>query len=168
MRWVWLGLVIAWAAGSAQASLSQTLPSTPGESLSGRPIVLAEAVRNHPALIIAGFSRAAGPACGDCDKAVRADSRLAGRAVYQMAMLEQAPSLLRGVIKSPMRKNLSADHQDHFVVLTQDEELWRSYFGVTSDQDPWVVLIDASGQVLWHGHGAASNLEPLLKAALRH
>lgn len=160
--------MIAWAAGSAQASLSQTLPSTQGESLSGRPIVLAEAVRNHPALIIAGFSRAAGPACGDCDKAVRADSRLAGRAVYQMAMLEQAPSLLRGVIKSPMRKHLSTDQQDHFVVLTQDEKLWRSYFGVTSDQDSWIVLIDASGQVLWHGLGAASNLGPLLKAALRH
>jgi hypothetical protein len=162
----WLGFLIAGAALAQQVCLSQTLPLSPGETLNGHRIVLAEAVRNQPAVIIAGFSKDAGPACGNWARAVRADTSLTRVALYQMAMLEAAPSLLRGMIKSTMRKGLSASEQDRFVVLTQDETLWRSYFGVAGDKDPWIVLIDSSGHVLWHGHGAASNLEPLLKAAL--
>ncbi len=161
-----LAFLIAGAALAPQACLSQTLPVTAGETLSAHRIVLAEAVRNQPAVIIAGFSKDAGPACGDWARAVRADASLTRVAVYQMAMLEAAPSLLRGIIKSSMRKGLSASEQDRFVVFTQDETLWRSYFGVSRDKDPWIVLIDSSGHILWHGHGAASNLEPLLKAAL--
>jgi hypothetical protein len=30
-----------------------------------------------------------------------------------------------------------------------------------------MILIDLAGRVLWHGHGAAANLEPLLRAVLR-
>jgi len=30
-----------------------------------------------------------------------------------------------------------------------------------------VVMIDATGKVLWRGHGAAAELEPQLKTALR-
>jgi hypothetical protein len=38
---------------------------------------------------------------------------------------------------------------------------------VNNDKEPWVVLIDASGRVVWHGHGAAAGLEALLRQALR-
>ena len=35
------------------------------------------------------------------------------------------------------------------------------------DEHPaYVVLLDASGTVKWHGHGAAKDLEPLVRAAL--
>lgn len=163
IRWVWLGLLFACAAQSQQVCLSQTLPLTSGETLSGRRVLLAEAVRKQPAVIIAGFSKDAGPAWGDWATAVRADTVLARISVYQMAILEGASGLLRGIIKSSMRKDLSASEQDHFVVFTQDEKLWRSSFGVTADKDPWVVLIDATGQVRWRGHGATGYLEPLLK-----
>lgn len=53
------------------------------------------------------------------------------------------------------------------MILTQDEKLWRIYFGVIAEIDPYVELIDAAGQVRWHDHGAARDLEPLLKAALK-
>jgi hypothetical protein len=166
MRWVVLGLLIASTASAGIDCHCQSLPSTAGETLSGHRIVLADALRNHSTILIAGFSKDVGPACGDWGKAIQADSALSAFAVYQVSMLQQAPSLLRGVIKSGMRKDLSADQQDHFVVLTQDDKLWRDYFAVASDKDPYVVLIASSGQVLWHGHGAAANLEPLLKKAL--
>jgi hypothetical protein len=88
-------------------------------------------------------------------------------AIYQVAMLAGAPSLLRGVIKNGMKKGLAPAEQDHFVVLVQDEILWRRYFDVSADKDPYVVLIDASAKILWHGHGAAAELEPQLRAAWR-
>lgn len=144
---------------------AQALPTTAGETLSGKPMVLADAMRGHAVILIAGFTRAGGDGCGAWSKAVGSDPALRGIEVYSMAMLESAPGFVRGMIKSSMRKGATAGEQDHFVILTQDDKLWRSYFGVTNDKDPYVVLIDANGQIRWHGHGAAKDLEPLLGLA---
>jgi len=162
-----LGLMIAAGLTLAAATgVSQTLPATAGETLSGKRIVMADAVRGHMTVLIAGFSKDAGPKTGEWAKAVRADPALAGTAVYQIASLEQAPGFVRGMIKSGMRKGVSPAEQENFVVLTQDDKLWRSYLGVSDDKLPYVVLLDAAGQQRWHGHGEAKDLEPLLKAAL--
>ena len=157
-----LGIMLAAVTGLR----GQSMPGTPGETLSGKRIVLADVLRGHPAVLVVGFTRTGGNACGPWVRALRADPAMAGIAVYEAAMLEGAPGWLRGVIKSAMRKGLSPAEQDNFVILAQDGKLWRSYFGVTADQDPYVALLDADGQVRWHGHGAANDLEPLLKAAL--
>jgi len=162
LRWATAALAL-WAGA---AGVAQTMPPTAAETLSGKRIVLAEAVRGHAAVLVAGFSKEAGPACDEWVKAASADPALAGSLVYQAVMLEQAPGFIRGLIKNSMRKGLSPAQQDRYAVLTQDEKLWRAYFGVAGDKDPYVVLVDASGEVRWHGHGAAHDLEPLLKAAL--
>jgi hypothetical protein len=65
-----------------------------------------------------------------------------------------------------MKKGMPPEEQDYSVVLTQNQKLWEDYFGVTTDKDPYVVLIDSSAKVMWHGHGPVGNLEPQLKAAL--
>lgn len=146
--------------------VAQAMPATPGESLSGKRVVLADAVRGHTAVLVAGFSHEGGMATGDWIKTVRADPAFAGVVVYQVAMLEGAPSFVRGMIRNGMKKSVPPAEQDYSVVLTQDQKLWESYFGVTTDKDPYVELIDSSGKVLWRGHGAARDLEPQMKAAL--
>jgi hypothetical protein len=150
---------------TSPVSRSQALPATAGETLSGKRIVLADALRGRVAALVVGFSKEAGDGCGAWAKAIRADSSLEGISVYQVAMLEQAPAFVRGMIESGMRKGMSTPEQDNFVILTQDDKVWRSYFGVTTDKEPYVVLLDASGQPRWHGHGAARDLEPLLRPA---
>jgi len=154
-------------AASNTVCQAQALPATQGETLNGKPIVLAQAVRGHVTVLVASFSKQAGPACDDWIKTLRGDSALASSAVYEVAMLQQAPGFVRGIIKSAQRRQTPADFQEHFVILTQDEKLWRSWIGVTTDNDPWVVLLDPAGRVLWHGHGTSGSLETLLKAALR-
>jgi hypothetical protein len=146
-------------------SQGQALPATAGETLSGKRIVLADAVRGHAAVLIVGFTKEAGDGCGSWAKAVRSDPALGGISVYQVAMLERAPGFVRGTIKSGMREGLSGAELDRFLVLTQDEKLWRSYFEVTAEKEPYVVMLDDSGQPRWHGHGAAKDLEPLLRPA---
>ena len=151
---------------SALSGISQGMPATAGETLSGKRLVLAEATRGHASVLIAGFSREGGSACGAWMKAIQADSTLVGVTAYQIAMLEGAPGFIRGAIKNGIRKGLTAAEQDRFLVLTQDEKLWQKYFDVSTDKDPYVVMIDAKGNIVWHGHGAAANLEPLLRSAL--
>ncbi|MGA8731978.1 MAG: hypothetical protein WB608_24685 [Terracidiphilus sp.] len=146
--------------------LSQSMPTTVGETLRGKRIVLVDATHGHTTVLVAGFSHEGGTGTGAWVKALKADPVLTRVAVYQVAMLEKAPGFIRGMIKSGMRKGLSAAEQDQSLVLTQDEQSWRSYFDVSDDKDPYVMLIDANGKVLWRGHGAAGELEPQLRAAL--
>lgn len=144
---------------------AQAIPATAGESLSGKRVAPADAVRGHWSLLIASFSKDAGSQCDEWAKLARADSALTGVAVYEEAMLGRAPGFIRGVIKSALRKDRSAAEKESFFVLTEDEPQWRSYFNVTAESDPYIVLLDPAGQIRWHGHGNAANLEPLLKVA---
>jgi hypothetical protein len=152
---------------TGSVSIAQALPATPGETLSGKRIVLADVVHGHNTVLVAGFSRQAGPGSGDWVKAIHADPAFAGTEVYQVAMLADAPSLMRGMIRSGMKKGVSSADQDRFVVLTEDENSWKSYFDVTTKSELYVALIDPAGKTLWHGHGRAANLESQVRAALR-
>jgi hypothetical protein len=163
-----LGTMLAAAAAlPAKESAGQAMPATAGETLSGKRVVLADAVRGHPTVLVAGFSRGGGNACAAWVKALHGDSALSGVTVYQMAMIAGAPGMMRGMIKNNMKKGVPPAEQENFVVLTQDENSWRSYFEVSADQDPYVILMDGSGKVLWHGHGSPDNLEPMVRAALQ-
>ena len=156
-----IGCAIALAQGQIPA-----MPTTAGETLSGKRIVLADAARGHRTVLVAGFSHDGGIACGDWMKAIRSDAALAGVEVYEIAMLEGAPGILRGMIKSGMRKGMSSAEQQRSVVLTQDDKLWQSFFDVSNVQEPQVMFLDADGNVLWRGHGAASAVETELRNAV--
>ena len=68
---------------------------------------------------------------------------LAGVIVYEIAEIAGAPGLIRGMIKSGMKKGVPAAEQDNFVVLTEDAKPWRSYFEVGDDfQVPYVILLE--------------------------
>ena len=97
------------------------MPRTAGETLAGRHVVLADEVRGHSAVLVAGFSRAGGNGTAAWVKAIHADSELAGRSVYEIAQIAGAPGFVRGMIKSGMKKKVPAADQDNFVVLIQDE-----------------------------------------------
>lgn len=163
----WALWVIALVAATGLVCRAQAMPQTMGESLSGQQVVLAHATQGRRAILVAGFSREGGQGTGAWTKAVRTDPAMAGVPVYQIAMLAAVPGLFRGAIRNGMKKGLTLPEQDQFIVLTQDESLWRSYLHVTDDKDPYVVLLDAAGKMLWQGHGPAASLEPQLRATLR-
>lgn len=118
-------LLIVFAA--SHESFAQALPATAGVTLSDKPIVLADAVRGHAVVLIAGFSREGGNGAGDWAKALRADPAFTRIVVYQIAILAGAPKLMRGMIKSGMKKGVAPADQDRFVVLSDDEQPWKSF-----------------------------------------
>jgi len=165
LRWCWKTLVLLVLGITVTGLHGQGLPNTSGETLSGKSIVLADAVRGHAAVLVVGFGKEAGDGCAAWAKALLGDPALSGVVVYQVAMLGAAPGFVRGMIKSAMRKGMSLQEQEKFVVLTQDEAAWRSYFGVSGDKEPYVVFLSADGRVRWRGHGMAKDSEAQLRAA---
>ena len=98
---------------------------------------------------------------GDQIRRTLGDGRAYG---VRITYSEENPILDTGGAIAAVRRFLE---HDTFVVLTQDEKPWRTYFDVSDDQVPYVVVIDATGRVLWRGHGSAADLEPKLKEALK-
>jgi len=160
-------IVTAVLIGAGVVCVAQQTPSTAGETLSGKHVVPAELVRSHVSILVAGFSHDAGMQSGEWRKAIGADSALNGIPAYELAMLGKAPGMIRGMIKSGMRKGVSPAEQEQIIVITQDQEQWEKYFAVENDKDPYVVLLDAAANVIWHGHGMAAKLEPELRTALK-
>ena len=152
--------------GASLQCLTPAMPQTSGETLSGKRVAPADLVRGQDSILVAGFSHDAGIQCGPWMKAIQSDPALKDVATYELAMLEKAPGMFRGMIKSGMRRGTTAAEQNRVVVMTKDQEEWEKFFGVEDEKDPYVVVLNAKGDVVWHGHGPAARLEPLLKASL--
>lgn len=151
----------------SSANAPQTLPSTTGQTLTGKQIELAQVAQGHTVILVAAFSHKAGERSAHWMQAIEKDSALAPAPAYQLVMLGSVPAMIRGAIKSMIRKGVPPSEQSRFIVLTQDEKQWRAYFQVSAEDDPYVVLLDATGKKLWSGHGSARQLEPSLRGAMR-
>jgi hypothetical protein len=160
-------LTTAMLIAATLSGASQAMPSTSAETLNGKHVVLADTVRGHAAVLVAGFSHEGGTKVSEWMKALRGDSAFAAVDVYEIAMLEGAPGIIRGMIKSGMRKGTTPAEQEHTLVMTQDQKQWEKFFGVADDKEPYVVLLNANGEVVWRGHGPVATIEPQLKGALK-
>ena len=120
-----LSLFVFGAALLSGSCEAQSLPATDGETLGGHRVAVALAIRGHAAVLIAGFSKDGGDGSASWAKAVHADPALKSAEVYQLVMLEGAPSLIRPMIKSGIRKGMSTAEQEECIILTQDEKLRR-------------------------------------------
>lgn len=142
------------------------MPSTEGETLSGKKMKPVNEVRGHVVILVAGFSHDAGVQCGPWMKAIEGDEALKQVSPLELAMLEKAPGMLRGMIKGGMRKGLSAEEEEKIVVMTQDQEQWEKFFGVGDRAEPYVLMLNAKGDIVWRGHGQAGALELQLRNAM--
>jgi hypothetical protein len=131
------------------AFAAETLPVTPAETLSGQKLEFPTAALGKPAVYVFGFSKTAG------DKVKPWMARLSqdGINCWSIANLEGAPSLVRGMIRSSMRKGTPEPLLDRSLVMTKDARGWKQALAVKQDHLPVAVLVDAMGKVLWTYEG---------------
>jgi hypothetical protein len=134
----------------------EPLPKTASESLAGQQIMLPDALKGRPAVVIVGFSKSSQNRVKEWDSQARKEL---GEAfdVYQVAVLEDAPRFVRGMITHAMKGATPADRQDHFLIVVRGEaELKKAAVFAESD-DAYVLLLDDTGDVRWRTHGAVSD-----------
>ncbi len=139
------------------ASLSaQVIPHTEAETLSGKKIVLPDAATGRPAVFIVGFSRAGGDSSGRWGKQLRQEFTTDSNVqIYSVAELQDAPKMVRGMIRHSMRGNLPQNEQDTFVVLYQDEDVWQKLADFSDPNDAYILLVDSAARIRWRTHGKA-------------
>jgi hypothetical protein len=148
--------------------LAQSLPATEGVTLSGKPTTLARDVSGKPAVVVIGFSKASSSETAAWAKRLKGDAGLAGMAVYQVAVLEEVPKLVRGMVKSSIRGSVPVADQGTFVMLFHDEAQWKQLAHYGKADDAYVVVLDRSGTTRFTAAGAvADHYGDVVEAAKR-
>jgi ATP10 protein len=132
------------------------LPTTGSESLAGSQVVLPDSMEGHPSVVVIGFSKSSQDGVKAWDERARKELG-AGFDVYPVAVLEDAPRLVRGIIIHAMKGSIPAARQDHFLIVVKGEaELKRATLYSAAD-DAYVLLLDRGGEIRWRIHGAVSD-----------
>ena len=162
-----LSLLFTWCA-LASGAPCQTLPRMEGETLSGKPALLPDAAHGKVALLAIGFSKKGGDSAKAWSERFRQDfGKDSNYAIYPVAELEDAPRLIRGLIKSGMRKDVPLEAQDRFVLLFKDSAEWKKFVNCVDSDEGYLLLLGADGEIKWRGHGLfrEDNYAPLREAA---
>jgi hypothetical protein len=148
---------------------AQSLPHVQADTLSSNKIALPDAALGHPAIFIIGFSRAAGDSTGRWGKELKKQfANDPDLRFYSVAVLQDAPKMVRGMIRHGMRGGIPKEEQDRFVLIYEGEDAWKSFAGFSEPDDAYIVLVDAKGTPLARVHGKAADEKSLgiLKDAL--
>lgn len=139
---------------------AQSIPHTEADTLADKKIVLPDAFAGHPAILIIGFSRSGGDSAGRWAKQLRQD--LAGNksvSIFSVAELQDAPKLARGLIRHGMRGGVPQNEHDSFVLLYQDEDIWKKLADFSDTNDAYVLLVDSAATIRWRTHGKSPDAQ---------
>jgi hypothetical protein len=148
---VWFGAVHA----SAPAA---RIPVASGTTLAGDGVTLPEAFKGSAGVLVVGFSKASQGAVTAWGRRLAKDYRASQSVPYfEVAMLEGAPRLLRGLIVHEMRSSVPEAERAHFLTLTEGDAAWRAVTHYAKPDDAYVLLVDGSGVVRWQMEGDATD-----------
>lgn len=150
------------------AASAQNIPSFTGANLADEKVQLPIGVTGAKTVLVIGFSKKSGNACKPWFEQVTAllkDKPAIG--YYQLPVIASAPGFIRGTIIHSMRGSLSPEQRKHFIPVTDHEQEWKNAVQFSAPDDPYIVVVDEHGSVLWRDSGPWSQTkEQELRVAL--
>jgi len=132
-------------------ALGQAFPALNGENLRAEAVRLPDMLAKQPAIVIMTFSRGAQQQAREWFEAL--PSAAPGVRIVRVAVVEDVPRFVRGMMKSGMRKGIPPAQQGDFVLLFEGEKPLRQLAGVQSDGDAYVLVLDGAGMVKGRSSG---------------
>jgi hypothetical protein len=149
--WVALGLMMTGLSGRAEQA---TIPKAEGTTLTGKAIVLPEAMKSKVGVLVLGFSHGSQEQVAAWGRRLAADYAQSKDVVYfEVPILAGAPKILRGMIVKKMASSVPKVERPHFLPLTENEAGWRTVAHFSKPDDAYVLVIDGNGSVLWQTEG---------------
>jgi len=152
-----LALITLVTLGAACAQTLQTgsvLPQIKGTSLEDQEITLPNAAAGKVTFLMITFSKAAGEKSQAWSdrffKDYPQDDRVTS---YSIAMLEDVPALLRGMVRGGIKRGVPASMRRRFLTVVKGEAEWKRYVGMQDDKEAYLLLLDGQGRVQWMHHG---------------
>jgi len=147
-----IGALMMLLAGGWTCLQAEQFPRVEGENLLGQKTALPDAASGHPAVIVIGFTHSS----QNQTKAWAA--RLQHECpTYSIAVLEDAPRLVRGMAVRGMKGGVAEDQRDHFVVIYHNEKELKRAATFDRPDDAYVLLLDKDSAIHWRFHGAVTD-----------
>jgi ATP synthase subunit 10 len=160
LRWrhgMWV-TAICFGVVPGRAQTAERIPAARGTTLAGDAVALPDAFKGDAGVLVVGFSKASQGAVAAWGRRLAKDYRESQKVPYfEVAMLEGAPRLLRGMIVHEMRSSVPEAERAHFLTLTDGETAWRAAAHYAKPDDAYVLLVDGSGAVRWQMEGDATD-----------
>lgn len=133
---------------------AQQFPPTDVRTLTEKRLSLPVDLPAGQSLLVIGFTQKSQTASEAWSKQLKADLG-SDFAFYSIAVLEDAPRLLRSIITGSIRRSVPKDAQDRFLIVTRGQkELKLAYgFDKAAQDDAYVALTDKTGKISWKYHG---------------
>lgn len=146
---------VLFAAG-VLANAASPFPAIEGQTLADQKIAIPSAMAAHPAILCIGFSHASSKAVSAWADQSRKRFAQNGIAVFVVVELQDAPRFVRPMAIHGMKSGTPEDQRSHFIVLTSGEDELKRTVHFDDSAQPYVVLLDSSGNVVWQHTGAVS------------
>lgn len=136
----------------------EQMPQITGETLSGKRVSFPSASTGSVAIIIIGFSHASQSQLKPWVERATNEFRQRNRVVvYSIAVLEDAPRLVRGMAVHGMKSGVPTQQHDHFVVVYHGESELKRITGFQRPEEAYILLLDQRGEIRWVAHGPATD-----------
>lgn len=144
---------------SATVTLAaQQMPQIGGETLAGHKVALPQAVAGKVVVFVVGFSKASKTSTSTWGKKINGDfGSRPGFECYQLAVLEEVPRLVRGLVISSIKGDVPENLRDHFVPVLHGESELKRLVKYNEKDDAYLVLVDGAGSVRYQIHGAVTD-----------
>lgn len=158
MRCVAAAVFFVASLSSALHSFAEEMPQISGQSLANKQIDFPSVCGGSVCIIVIGFSHASQSQVKAWTD--RANSEFHDHphvAIYSMAVLEDAPRLVRGMAVHGIRSSVPAAQHDHFVIVYQGEAGLKRVVAFQKPDDAYILLLDRTGQINWTTRGSPSD-----------
>jgi hypothetical protein len=144
-----LALLLSLAAAIAAAQ--ETHPPLATRTLSDREFVIPTDLPPGPAVLIVGFTQAS-----KTQTSAWSQQLTDLTPVFQVAILEDVPSLLRRFVIGGIKSGIPEALRDRFLIVTQGTPAWKALCSSAREDEACVLLLAGDRQIVWRGHGNAT------------
>ncbi len=143
-------LALVFCAVPGQAA--DVFPVIGGDSLAGTKVSLPDAAKGQVTAVVVGFTHGSQTQTDGWSK------KLAGQLDYfSLAVIEEAPRLVRGMISSGMKGSVPKDQRARVLLIAKGEKELKAAAAFDRPDDAYVVLLDRDGQIRWRFHGPVTD-----------
>ncbi len=132
-------------------------PRLVAETLSGRSLVLPDALENQLAIVALAFRRHAQSSVESwLNPVARAYAEHPGITYYEIPLLAGGWRMISGFIDSGMRAGVAAERHDHVATYYGGSARLREQLHIHDLESAYIYLINQNGAVLWGASGWAN------------
>ena len=138
-----------------QRQAGPQLPTITTTALNGQSVSLPEDLQKLNVVIV-GFTRGSADRTTAWEKPVRRELQPAGIQFFDIAVLEDVPKFMRGVVSAMIRNKVPTVLKPHFLMLYEGQQDWKRAvnFDPRDSDAAYVMIVNADGRVLWQTHTA--------------